>query len=76
MSNVCEICGKKKFYGGRIIRRGLAKKKGGIGMHVVKVTPRTFEPNIQSIRVDENGSTVRKKVCVQCIRSGKIKKAC
>ena len=77
MSNVCEICGKKKFYGSRIIRRGLAKKQGGIGMHVVKVSPRTFEPNIQSIRVvDENGSVSRKKVCTACIRSGKIRKAC
>ncbi len=76
MSNVCDVCGKKKFYGGHIIRRGLAKKKGGIGMHVVKVTPRTFEPNIQSVRVMENGNVVRKKVCTQCIRSGKVQKAC
>ena len=75
MSNVCEICGKKKAQGARIIRRGLAKKKGGIGMHVVKVSPRTFEPNIQSVRVVENGSVVRKKVCVACIHSGKVQKA-
>ena len=75
MSNVCEICGKKKAQGARISRRGLAKKKGGIGMHVVKVSPRTFEPNIQSVRVVENGSVVRKKVCVACIRSGKVQKA-
>ena len=52
MSNVCEICGKKKAYGARIIRRGLAKKKGGIGMHVVKVSPRVFEPNIQTVKVN------------------------
>lgn len=77
MSNVCEICGKKKIYGARIIRRGLAKKQGGIGMHVVKVSPRTFEPNIQSIRVKEaNGAVVRKKVCTACIRGGKVTKAC
>ncbi len=75
MSNVCEICGKKKMKGATIIRRGLAKKKGGIGLHVVKVTPRTFEPNIQSVRVVENGRSVKKKVCVQCIRSGKVQKA-
>ena len=76
VSNVCEICGKKKFSGSTIIRRGLAKKKGGIGMYVVKVSPRTFEPNIQSIRVVENGTVTRKKVCVQCIRSGRIQKPC
>ena len=74
VSNVCEICGKKKAQGATIIRRGLAKKKGGIGMHVVKVSPRTFEPNIQDIRVVENGRVVRRKVCVQCIRSGKVQK--
>ena len=69
MSNVCDICGKKKFSGSTIIRRGLAKKKGGIGMHVVKVSP--------SVRVvDENGAVSRKKVCVQCIRSGRIQKPC
>ena len=77
VSNVCDICGKKKFSGSTIIRRGLAKKKGGIGMHGVKVSPRTFEPNIQSVRVvDENGAVSRKKVCVQCIRSGRIQKPC
>ena len=76
MSNVCEICGKKKAHGSTIIRRGLAKKQGGIGMHVVKVSPRTFEPNIQSVRVQENGVVVRKKVCTACIRAGKVTKAC
>ena len=76
VSNVCDICGKKKFSGSTIIRRGLAKKKGGIGMHVVKVSPRIFEPNIQSVRVNDNGTTKRMKVCAACIRSGKVKKAC
>ena len=76
MSNVCEICGKKKVQGARIIRRGLAKKKGGIGMHVVKVSPRTFEPNIQTVHVDDNGTTKTMKVCTACIRSGRVKKSC
>ena len=76
MSNVCEICGKKKVQGARIIRRGLAKKQGGIGMHVVKVSPRTFEPNIQTVHVDDNGTNRTMKVCTACIRSGRVKKAC
>ncbi len=75
MSKVCDICGKHKAQGAHIIHRGLAKKKGGIGLHVVKVTPRTFHPNLQSIRVIENGLTVRKNVCTACIRSGKVQKA-
>ena len=75
MSKICAMCGKVKANGGHITRKGLSKKSGGIGMHVVKVSPRTFEPNIQSVRVVENGSVVRKKVCVACIRSGKVQKA-
>ena len=76
MSNVCEICGKGRTVGGSITRRGLAKKKGGIGMHVVKNNKRVFHPNVQSVKVLEgNGSVKRKKVCASCIRSGKIKKA-
>ena len=75
MSNKCEICGKGRTVGGSITRRGLAKKAGGIGMHVVKNNKRVFKVNIQSVRVSEGGRTVRKKVCVACIRSGKVKKA-
>ncbi len=75
MSKVCEICGKHKSFGGHITRRGLAKKKGGIGMHVVKNTKRTFSPNLQRVRASVNGGTVRMKVCTACIRSNKIAKA-
>ncbi|MDD3117551.1 MAG: 50S ribosomal protein L28 [Victivallales bacterium] len=76
MSNVCEICGKKKAVGGVITRRGLAKKQGGIGMHVVKNNKRVFNPNIQNVRVNVNGTVKRMKVCTSCIRSGAVKKAC
>ena len=31
--------------------RGLAKKKGGIGMHVTKATPRWHLPNLKTKRV-------------------------
>jgi large subunit ribosomal protein L28 len=76
MSRVCDICGKSKHVGGSIVRRGLAKKKGGIGMHVVKNTKRVFSPNIQRVRVrGKSGSVERKRVCTACIRAGKIEKA-
>lgn len=75
MSKACEICGKGKVFGGNIVRKGMAKKKGGIGTHVVKNTKRIFKPNLQNIRVKQ-GSTVRRmKVCSSCIRAGKIEKA-
>ncbi|OGV39094.1 MAG: 50S ribosomal protein L28 [Lentisphaerae bacterium GWF2_45_14] len=75
MSNACEICGKRKVSGGSITRRGLAKKKGGIGMHVVKNYKRTFTPNIQSVNAKTEQGTKKIKVCAACIRSGKIEKA-
>jgi large subunit ribosomal protein L28 len=74
MSMVCEICGKRKVVGGSIIRKGLAKIKGGIGTHVVKNNKRTFKPNIQKAKVNIDGTVKRIKVCTSCIRSGKIKK--
>jgi len=75
MAKVCEICGKGPIKGARIVRRGLPKKKGGIGLHTTKVTKRRFLPNLQKIRVLENGGTVRKRVCTGCIKAGKIVKA-
>ena len=34
MSRVCELCGKTTHAGGSISRRGLAKKKGGVGAFI------------------------------------------
>ena len=51
MSRVCSITGAKPTRGSVIHRRGLAKKKGGIGQHVTKVVPRTFHPNLKTKRV-------------------------
>lgn len=75
MSRVCEICGKKPVTGNRIIRKGLAKYKGGIGLHTTAVTPRRFMPNLQNVRSLENGTTVRRTVCTACIKAGKVTKA-
>jgi len=76
MSRVCQVCGKQKHSGGSITRRGLAKKKGGIGMHVVKNVKRTFSPNLHKVRVRLPGGGVRRMyVCAQCIRAGRIEKA-
>lgn len=75
MSNICQICGKRRVVGGNITRRGLAKKKGGIGMHVVKNNKRVFKPNIQSLHVRDGGTVKTIRACTDCIRSGKIEKA-
>ena len=51
MSRVCDITGAKPLRGHKIHRRGLAKKKGGIGQHVTAMTPRQFFPNLRTKRV-------------------------
>ncbi len=51
MSIKCDITGAKPKRGSTIHRRGLAKKKGGIGMHVTAVTARWHSPNLKTKRV-------------------------
>jgi len=74
MSTVCQICGKKATVGSRIIRHGLAKKKGGIGLHTTAITKRTFKPNLQKIRAKVGGSVKRLTVCTSCLKAGKVTK--
>ncbi len=51
MSRICSITQAKPRVGSNIHRRGLAKKKGGIGQHVTKVTKRTVSPNLITKRI-------------------------
>ncbi len=72
----CAVTGKETVSGRRIVRKGLAKKKGGIGLHVTSATKRKFKPNLQRIRVrDENGTVKRVWVSAKAIRSGEVTKA-
>lgn len=75
MAKICEVCGKGPSAGSSIVRHGLRKCKGGIGLHTTGVSKRRFLPNLQRIRVSENGGVKRKTVCTSCLRSGKITKA-
>jgi large subunit ribosomal protein L28 len=76
MGRECAVTGKKTIVGRRIVRKGLAKKKGGIGLHVTSATKRTFKPNLQRVRVrDENGTVKRVWVSAKALRSGAVKKA-
>ena len=74
MSRRCDICGKGIRTGNSIVRHGMPKVKGGIGLHTTGITKRRFLPNIQKIRVQEKGGVIQRKVCAACIRSGKITK--
>jgi large subunit ribosomal protein L28 len=68
---VCEITNARPVRGSKIHRRGLAKKKGGIGQHVTKVVKRMFFPNLQTKRiwVPELGRFIKVKLTVRALKT-------
>ena len=72
MSRKCEICRKKAITGNSISRRGLPKKKGGVGLKTTGITKRRFLPNLQSKRIVIDGKIKKVLVCAKCIKSGKL----
>lgn len=61
MSKRCEICGKEPSVGHSV-------------SHAHNLTKRRWLPNLQRVRVIQDGTTKRIMVCTRCIRSGKITK--
>jgi large subunit ribosomal protein L28 len=61
MAKRCEICGKIPVVG-----RTLS--------HAHNVRARRFEPNLQRVRANINGSHRRIRACTRCIRSNKVTK--
>src|SRR5881397_933325 len=74
MSRRCEYCGKKTEVGYQIVRRGLAKAKGGVGKKVTGRTKRKFHPNLQRVRAVINGTVRRVRICTRCIKAGRLRK--
>jgi len=75
MARVCDVCGKRTEVGSQVCRRGIAKKKGGIGIRITSREKRTFKPNIQKVKArTEDGKPVRVKACTRCIKAGKVLK--
>jgi large subunit ribosomal protein L28 len=60
--------------GNHYARRGKAKYLGGVGRKVTGISRRAFLPNLQRIQIEIDGTVQRKRVCVACIRSGKVKR--
>ncbi len=75
MPRVCYVCNKGTTAGRSIKRRGKAKKDGGVGRNITGITKRTFKPNLQRVKIEENGQTKRVQVCAKCLKAGKVKKA-
>jgi len=62
MAKHCEICGKSPVVGRQ-------------HSHANNVSPRRFEPNLQTVRAIVNNGVRRIRVCTRCLRSGKVTKA-
>jgi len=62
MSRICEVCGKGSVAGNQI-------------SHSVKHTKRVWRPNLQKVKVLQDGSPKRISVCTRCLRSNKVERA-
>lgn len=62
MARQCYVCEKRAVFGHTV-------------SHAHNVRSRKFNPNLQSVRIVENGTVKRVRVCTRCLRSGKIQKA-
>lgn len=61
MSRRCAICGKGPTVGNRV-------------SHAHNLTKRRWLPNLQKIRIDQDGKIHAAYVCTACIRTGKVRK--
>ncbi len=75
MSRVCYFTGKHPHSGKKITRRGIAKKSGGIGLKTTGITTRRFLPNLQTVKIIENGTVKRVRVAASYLKTGKVVKA-
>ena len=62
MSKVCQVTGKRPITGNNV-------------SHAHNKTKRRFLPNLQRVRILENGRTVRVRICTRCLKAGKVQKA-
>ena len=62
MAKVCHVCNKgPAFWNSR--------------SHSMVATKRRFNPNLQKVRILDNGSPKRAYVCTRCLKGGKVEKA-
>ena len=62
MAKVCCVCGKGKVSGNQV-------------SHSNKHNKITWSANLRNVRVVEEGTPKRVKVCTRCLRSGKVERA-
>ena len=62
MANECYVCGKKTISGNHV-------------SHSNKHSKRKWKPNLQRVKIIEDGKVKRVKVCTRCLRSDKVERA-
>ncbi len=62
MAKVCHVCNKGPSF-------------GNSRSHSMVATRRRFDPNLQRVRIDDNGTPRRVYVCTRCLKAGKVAKA-
>ena len=62
MAKVCCVCGKGKVSANQVSPSNKHNK-------------RTWSANLRNVRVVEEGTPKRVKVCTRCLRSGKVERA-
>ena len=62
MSRKCEICGKGQASGNKV-------------SHSMRHTRRKWNANIQTVKINDNGTVRRANVCTKCMKSNKINRA-
>ncbi len=62
MPRVCYICGKGPSVGHNV-------------SHANNRTKRRWLPNLQAVRIVEDGEVRRVRVCSRCIKAGRVEKA-
>ena len=75
MLKKCALCGKGALMGKILVRKGLAKKKGGTGSKVSRAIKRAFLPNLQKMRILIKNRARRAYVCTKCIKKGDLVRA-
>ena len=62
----CAICDKTQSNG---------KKLSITRSHISKRSPRTWKPNLRTVKAEIDGEVKRIHVCTKCLKNGKVKRA-
>ncbi len=62
MANFCYVCDKGPATGNRVSNANNRRK-------------RRFMPNLQRVKILEDGRSLRVRVCTRCLKAGKVQKA-